>query len=335
MEEFLVNKKICFQQCSEQFFDYLNDSLKNPETFEGVNVGRDIKDLVGRLIKVIKERDFVKSEFSDYTLNGVLELLTLFLSHFPEAISDEERSKFFSYILWDCLFKRHKQPGDIENPPKFKNLETRNQALKLVFLFVNLNKDGEQVKFIQVFRKLMAEARWRNVNKKSWQYTGKNLQIKRSPYVGLKNLSNTCYMNSVMQQLFMMPAFRQAILEVRDPHPEIPSYRNTLFQTKLMFAALLESEKQSFNTHFFFNSLRDVSGEKFNQIEQKDADEYFIRYMDIIDESMKGTVEAKTLHNLVEGKFANQLIGIECPHKSLREEPFITIPVKVKNKKSL
>ena len=79
-----------------------------------------------------------------------------------------------------------------------------------------------------------------------------------------------------------------------------------------MFAALLESEKQSFNTHFSFNSLRDVSGEKFSPAEQKDADEYFIRYMDILDESMKGTEEAKTLHHLVEGRFANQLIGVMC-----------------------
>lgn len=34
-----------------------------------------------------------------------------------------------------------------------------------------------------------------------------------SGYVGLKNFGCTCYMNALMQQLFMMPDFRKGILE--------------------------------------------------------------------------------------------------------------------------
>ena len=39
-------------------------------------------------------------------------------------------------------------------------------------------------------------------------------------FVGMKNLGCSCYMNSVNQQLFMMPAFRRAILEVPDNNLE-------------------------------------------------------------------------------------------------------------------
>lgn len=33
-------------------------------------------------------------------------------------------------------------------------------------------------------------------------------------YVGLKNQGCTCYMNSLMQQLFMMPKFRQGKIKI-------------------------------------------------------------------------------------------------------------------------
>ena len=36
-------------------------------------------------------------------------------------------------------------------------------------------------------------------------------------YVGLKNLGCICYMNSFMQQLYMMPYFRSAITNCDDP----------------------------------------------------------------------------------------------------------------------
>jgi hypothetical protein len=41
----------------------------------------------------------------------------------------------------------------------------------------------------------------------------------RSPtgYVGLKNLGCTCYMNSLLQQFFMMPDFRKGILSIDFP----------------------------------------------------------------------------------------------------------------------
>ena len=33
-------------------------------------------------------------------------------------------------------------------------------------------------------------------------------------YLGLENMGNTCYINSIMQQLFMIPTFRYNILSL-------------------------------------------------------------------------------------------------------------------------
>jgi len=38
-------------------------------------------------------------------------------------------------------------------------------------------------------------------------------------FAGLKNLGNICYINSMMQQLFMNKAFRYLILRINDYEP--------------------------------------------------------------------------------------------------------------------
>lgn len=60
-------------------------------------------------------------------------------------------------------------------------------------------------------------ARWRTRKLDDWTLTPGDKQKSSSGYVGLKNLGCTCYMNSLFQQMFMIPNFRQAILECDDP----------------------------------------------------------------------------------------------------------------------
>lgn len=39
-------------------------------------------------------------------------------------------------------------------------------------------------------------------------------------YVGLKNAGATCYMNSVLQQLYMVPGVPEAVLSVDEDSPD-------------------------------------------------------------------------------------------------------------------
>lgn len=67
-------------------------------------------------------------------------------------------------------------------------------------------------------------------------------------YVGIKNLGCICYMNSFMQQLFMIPYFRHSIVSCADPYfREEEKLDNLLYQMQKMFLNLEFSDKKFYN----------------------------------------------------------------------------------------
>jgi uncharacterized UBP type Zn finger protein len=49
-----------------------------------------------------------------------------------------------------------------------------------------------------------------------WNYTPPSLAERHQDYVGIRNLGCICYLNSMLQQFFMIPAFRYNLLAVDD-----------------------------------------------------------------------------------------------------------------------
>ena len=57
--------------------------------------------------------------------------------------------------------------------------------------------------------------------------------------------------------------------------------------------------------------------------------------IDKIETLIKSTPQEQTLKNLFYGVFANEFICKGCPHRSEREEPFMAIPLTIRNKVSI
>lgn len=81
------------------------------------------------------------------------------------------------------------------------------------------------------------------VERTSWSYAPRQTDKADCGYVGLQNLGATCYMNSLLQQLFMVPALRFGVLscdpffrteeEKRKGVEAVPPEENLLYQLQV------------------------------------------------------------------------------------------------------
>jgi len=280
-----------------------------------------------------------KSTDTDYVLIGLMSLLEALLSKFPEEkekIGQEYR--MIHEILEECLFEFPKS-GDrskaaVSLPPKCKSRAARQAAFNLLTtLCCDCPKNLTQV--LQYLTPIHANAAWRTKRISDWNIAPESGDKSITGYIGLKNLGCICYMNSLMQQFYMIPSFRNDILAVVDPKKDTNPDENPLFQTQCMFSALTESVKQYYNPKIFCHAIKDWEGKSVNVLEQMDVDEYFNLFLDRLEFAIKGTPQAQTIKKHFGGVFANQLLGKDCPHSSVRDEPFLALNLQVKNKKSL
>jgi uncharacterized UBP type Zn finger protein len=88
----------------------------------------------------------------------------------------------------------------------------------------------------------------------TWDYNPEKHVRSPTGLVGLRNMGSTCYMNSLMQQFYMIPKFRYALLCAEDK--EADKKESLLWQVQTMFGFLTQSVKQSFDTAEFCYSYK-------------------------------------------------------------------------------
>ena len=105
---------------------------------------------------------------------------------------------------------------------------------------------------------------------------------RRGAFVGLKNAGATCYMNSVLQQLFLTPNISDQILTVDSMDPSGGGERDeegVFYQLQNVFGHLQESRLKFYVPEKFWSSYRHF-GQQINVREQQDAFEFFNQLVD-------------------------------------------------------
>uniref|UniRef100_A0AA85JHW3 UBA domain-containing protein n=2 Tax=Trichobilharzia regenti TaxID=157069 RepID=A0AA85JHW3_TRIRE len=148
-------------------------------------------------------------------------------------------------------------------------------------------------------------------------------------FVGLRNGGATCYMNSVLQQLFMQPGVAEALLAITDA--DDTDEKNILFQTQRLFGHLLESQLEYYDPVGFWKSFRPWSTNvEVNPFEQQDAFDFFQALIDQLDDALKRMKREPFFQALYQGIFLDSKFCDECDHRYDREEVFSAINLAVK-----
>lgn len=143
-------------------------------------------------------------------------------------------------------------------------------------------------------------------------------------HVGLVNRASTCYMNSVLEMLFYIPAFRKLIFS-------IPNSVGIPLELQRLFT-LLQLSPTSPTTTDLIHSFGWTAEDSFIQ---HDIQEFIRVLIDNLEEKLKPTELSGQLGSLLSGETAVQIKCINSDFKKETPEIFYDITLTVKGKKDV
>ncbi|EXJ89268.1 hypothetical protein A1O3_02334 [Capronia epimyces CBS 606.96] len=150
-------------------------------------------------------------------------------------------------------------------------------------------------------------------------------------YAGLRNLSNTCYLNSLFSQLFMNVEFRDFFLiraGLHDPKQKLVS------ELSKVFAHMQNSYEKSIDPSGAVEAITTYEGEQIDVSVQMDVDEFF----NLLFDRLEGQIDQQArdvFKSMYGGQLVQQVKSKECEHISERLEPFSAVQVEIKGKARL
>ena len=151
-------------------------------------------------------------------------------------------------------------------------------------------------------------------------------------FCGLKNLAATCYINSLLQQLFFIDDFRNQLINLDAEAIEDPE--NIALEVQSIFAHLKFSEIPVQNTSSLCKKFI-MDGQPIDPRIQMDVDEFFHSLMDKLERNLGKVGHKEMINNIFGGEQSNLIVGTDCEHTSERVEPFLSIRLDIKDKSSL
>jgi len=289
--------------------------------------------ILKEISKITEGKSFSYSTVEENIIIGFLSILRE-LVLYNSDISDHVISKnLFDLLMNNSLFTNlQKNHLGKSNSSIVKTSQGRNTAFRLLTA-ISYNNPEYINKIIQTVTEYHKLGFWRTKRISDWNISASE-EKSSTGLTGLKNLGCTCYMNSLMQQFFMIPSIREGVLSSAD-NLSCKNEESVLFQLKTIFASLLCSDRKFYNPKDFCQIFKNYDNQVMNVLEQMDVDEFFNLLIDRLEPFLKGTDQENLFKNHFAGTLVNQSICIGCPHYSETLEPFSSVILGVKNKKSI
>ena len=277
----------------------------------------------------------------EYFKENLFTLLSNIIKLQPKALVSYITNKvdICDFFLNKCNLRRCTEKP-LETPDSYcLNNQSKASVHKLILNIIRNSENENQVilykKVIAILDNYNKTGFWKTYNVSNWEIEHREMQ--KSKYIGLKNMNSTCYLNSIIQQLYMIPTFRETIIQI-----ENPLTTNVLYELQLLFSALNIYQNSYYDPKSF------VIANNLNFSEQMDADEFYGTIIDKIEKDIRdiyshedidknkenktSTYKYKDIFNFFFGiKVLDELHFVDCGHKRYNEFCYYNIQVEIKN----
>ena len=154
---------------------------------------------------------------------------------------------------------------------------------------------------------------------------------KETGMVGLRNQGATCYLNSLLQSLYLTGAFRKAVYQIPTETSQDLANSSSAYALQRLFYRL-QADQVAVSTQELTHSFGWESRQIF---EQQDVQELSRILMDKLEARMRGTEAENALPNMFVGKMKTYLKCINVEYESSRIEDFWDLQLNVSGCKSV
>lgn len=300
-------------KCCRNFLGFLKNLVKN----ENLDI-----QIIQELSKTIQ--DFIQKTEESKTYNEFLDYLFKIQKTCIKKLKTFESKSTITDLFINYIQGQDKNPSH----SKCKSLKTRLSSFRFFSALIQSSPSNHSELLSHLLNQVTSSS---PPSKKPFNVAIPAL-AKPFKYLGLRNLSNTCYMNSLFQQLYFILPFRNSLLNLCKDSGITSN--STLFNLQEIFLKLGHLNKPFTSAYKFCMNFHDFEGKPVNIREQMDVDEFFCRVLDTLEEELKGTSGERLVRDLFSFTSAVEMIS-ECGHRSIREELMISLPIEVKNQQSL